>query len=71
MKLRKIGASLGATLPKEMVDRLKLSAGDEVFAIVVDRGILISPCDPDVLEALEHAVTASRRYRAALNELAR
>ena len=71
VKLRKMGGSIGATIPKEMAERLKLAEGDEVFAIETDQGVLISPYDPDVREALEHAANASRRYRNALRELAK
>jgi antitoxin component of MazEF toxin-antitoxin module len=46
--LRQVGGSVGATLPKDMVDRLHLTAADRVLAVETDRGILLSPYDPTV-----------------------
>jgi antitoxin component of MazEF toxin-antitoxin module len=44
--LRRVGGSIGATLPKAMADRLNLAAGDRVLAVETDRGILLTPYDP-------------------------
>lgn len=52
IRLRRAGGSISATLPKDMADRLKLGAGDTVFAVETERGILITPYDPDTEEAL-------------------
>jgi len=71
MKLRRAGGSISATLPKDMADRLKLEAGDTVFAIETERGILITPYDPETEEALAIAGTVARKYRGALRELAK
>ncbi len=71
MKLRRAGGSISATLPKDMADRLKLEAGDMVFAIETERGILITPYDPGTEEALAIAGEVARRYRGALRELAK
>lgn len=71
VKLRRAGGSIAATLPKEMADRLKLAAGDTVIAIETERGILLTPYDPDTEEALSVAREVGRTYRNALRELAR
>jgi putative addiction module antidote len=71
VKLRRVGGSIGATLPKDMADRLHLGVGDRVLALETDRGILLSPFDPEVEEALSIAANASKRYRNALRELAK
>ena len=71
VKLRRAGGSIAATLPKEMADRLKLAAGDNVIAIETERGILLTPYDPDTEEALSIATEVGRTYRNALRELAR
>lgn len=71
VKLRRMGGSVGATLPKEMAERLHLAAGDEVFAVETAHGILLSPYDLDVEEGLAIAAEAQKRYRGALRELAR
>ena len=71
VKLRRAGGSIAATLPKEMADRLKLAPGDTVMAVETDRGILITPYDPDTEEALSIAAEVGRTYRNALRELAK
>jgi putative addiction module antidote len=71
VRLRQVGGSVGATLPKDMADRLNLGAGDRVLAVETDRGILITPYDPVTERALAIATKATRKYRNALRELAR
>lgn len=71
LKLRRVGGSISATLPKDMAERLHLQAGDEVFAVETDRGILLTPYDPDFEEAMSIAAEVSGRYRNALRELAK
>ena len=71
LTLRQAGGSVSATLPKDMVDRLRLEAGDRVFAVGTERGILLTPYDPDAERALTVAAKAAKKYRAALRELAK
>lgn len=67
---RKMGGSIGATLPREMVDRFHIEAGDELTVIETDRGLLITPYDPDFEEAMAAYDRGTRKYRNALRELA-
>ena len=69
--LRRVGGSVGTTLPKEMVDRLDLAAGDRVLAIETERGILLSPYTEELETELAATRRAAKRYRAALHELAK
>jgi putative addiction module antidote len=69
--LRQVGGSLGATLPKDMAERLHLGVGDRVLAVETAEGILLTPFDPVVEAALAAAADVARRYRNALRELAR
>lgn len=71
VKLRRMGGSVGATLPRDMAQRLHLEAGDEVLAVETANGILLSPYDPDVDAGLAIAVEAQKRYRKALRDLAK
>jgi putative addiction module antidote len=69
--LRQAGGSVSATLPKDMADRLHLEAGDRILAVETDRGILLTPYDPDAEEALKVARRTAKKYRNALRELAK
>lgn len=69
--LRQVGGSIGATLPKDMAERLHLAVGDRVLAVETERGILLSPYDPDVEAGLALATHAARKFRNALRELAK
>jgi putative addiction module antidote len=69
--LRRVGGSVGTTLPKEMVDRLQLDAGDRVLALETEQGILITPYTEELDADMAATRRAAKRYRAALRELAR
>lgn len=69
--LRQAGGSVSATLPKDMADRLRLEAGDRVLAVETDRGILLTPYDPDTERALSVAARVAKRHRGALRQLAK
>jgi len=71
VKLRRMGGSIGATLPKDLAERFHLAAGDEVMAVETAHGILLTPYDAEVEEALELAADAQKEHRGALRELAR
>ena len=60
-----------ATLPKDMADRLRLEAGDRVLAVETERGILLTPYDPETERASRVAAKAAKKYRNALRELAK
>lgn len=68
--LRQAGGSVSATLPKDMADRLRLEAGDRVLAVETDKGILLTPYDPETERALKVAAKAAKQYRNALREIA-
>ena len=71
LTLRQVGGSIGATIPKDMADRLHLAAGDRVLAVETDQGILLTPYDPDVEAGLIVAAHAAKKFRNALRELAK
>ena len=68
--LRQTGGSVSATIPSEMARRFHLARGDRVQAIETEHGILLSPFDPTVQEALALATDAARQFQPALRELA-
>jgi putative addiction module antidote len=71
VKLRQVGGSVGATLPKDMADRLNLAPGDRVLAVETADGILLTPYDPTIEKALALAAKSAKRYRNALRQLAK
>ena len=71
LKLKKIGGSVGAILPKEMLQRQHLAANDEVFAVETADGILLTAVDPDTTAALAAYAEAARENRAAMAALAK
>lgn len=71
IKIRRSGGSLSATLPKEYVDHFHMVEGDRAFVVQTDKGILITPYDPDFEKAMKVYKRGARKYRDALNELAK
>jgi antitoxin MazE len=69
--LRQVGGSIGATLPKDMADRLHVKPGDEIFAVETDNGILLTPYDPTFARAMAAYERTASKYRNALRELAK
>lgn len=69
--LRQMGGSIGATIPKELSELFHLKKGDEVFIIETDRGILLTPFDPNFEKAMVVYEKGAKKYRNALNELAK
>jgi putative addiction module antidote len=69
--LRQVGGSIGATLPKDMAERLHLEVGDRVLAVETEQGILLTPFDPDIEAGLALAAKTAKKYRNALRELAK
>jgi len=71
LTLRQAGGSVSATLPKDMADRLHISAGDQILAVETEQGILLTPYDPETEEALAIAANVAGKYRNALRQLAK
>ena len=68
--LRRSGGSVSATIPSEMARRFHLAPGDRIEAIETQQGILLSPFNPTLQEALALASEAARSYQPALRQLA-
>ena len=68
--LRQAGGSVTATLPKDIADRLNVRAGDRVYVVETDQGVLLTPYDPSFDEALQAFDEVRRDYRNTLRKLA-
>ena len=71
LTVRRVGGSVGTTLPKEMAARLHVEPGDRLLAVETIDGILLTPYDPTTEKALAIAARAAKRYRHALRALAK
>ena len=69
--LKKIGGSVATVLPKSMLDRFHLEAGDEVTVVETAEGLLITPYDPDFAAAMVAYDRGAKKYRNALRQLSR
>jgi hypothetical protein len=48
-----------------------MEPGDRILAVETDRGILLTPYNPDAERALRVAARAAKKYRNALRQLAK
>ncbi len=69
--IRKIGNSEGVIIPKEVLDRLGLKAGDELSLEEVDNGMQLIVQQADLAEQVKAARAGMEKYRVALRELAK
>ncbi len=69
-KLRKLGGSVATIIPKPMLDRLHLEAGDEIFLVETADGLMLTPFDPDFADAMTAYERGAKTYRNALRKLA-
>ena len=70
LKITTIGNSAGVILPKELLARLRLGKGDELYALETSDGIRLAVYDPTLAEQMEVAEQVMRERRALLNKLA-
>jgi len=70
LKITTIGNSTGVILPKEILEKLRVSKGDTLFAIETSRGIELTPFNPEVAEQMKLAEQVMREDRDALRKLA-
>ncbi|HQU82253.1 MAG TPA: AbrB/MazE/SpoVT family DNA-binding domain-containing protein [Pyrinomonadaceae bacterium] len=70
LKITTIGNSTGIILPKEMLEKLRVSKGDTLFAIETKQGIELTPYDPEVAEQMKFAEQVMREDRDVLRKLA-
>ena len=70
-KLRKIGNGFGVLLPKEVVERLRVSEGSLLTISETAEGIELSPFDADFSEQVEAFRRTESRHRNTYRELAK
>jgi putative addiction module antidote len=69
--VRRVGNSLGITLPKTIVENYQLSEGDELHLIETAEGVMLTPFNPHFAEWAKAYEKTNKRYRNTLRALAR
>ncbi|CAD7720715.1 hypothetical protein LMG31884_32150 [Xanthomonas hydrangeae] len=70
LKITSIGNSAGIILPKELLARLRLGKGDELYALETPDGIKLTAFDPTLAAQMEVAEQVMRNRRTLLHKLA-
>lgn len=69
--VRQTGTSVSATIPKEMAERHHIAQGDKLFAIDHPDGVLLTPYDPTMADAMAAYERVAKKHRTVLRRLAR
>jgi putative addiction module antidote len=70
LKVTTVGNSVGVILPKEILERLRVSKGDSLYVIETKQGIELTPYNPEFALQMEAAERVMREDRDALRKLA-
>lgn len=68
--IRKIGNSEGVIIPKEVLERLNLRAGDNLVITETKDGIVFKPAEDSFERQMAAAREIMDRYKVALQKLA-
>lgn len=71
LKLIQIGNSVGAIFPKEVLTRLSLAKGDEMYLTESPDGLRITVHNPEFETQMRAAREIMKKRRAVLRELAK
>ena len=71
LKLTQIGNSVGAIFPKELLVRLQLKKGDELYVTETTDGLRITTHNPEFEAQMRVARATMEERRAVLHELAK
>jgi putative addiction module antidote len=70
LKITAIGNSSGVILPRELLARLRVERGDELYALETPDGIRLTTYDPELAAQMEVAEKIMRKRRNLLHKLA-
>ena len=70
LKLTAVGTSTGVIIPKEMLNRMKVTRGDTLHVAETPEGYLITPFDPDIASQVEAGRKFMKEYRDTFKILA-
>jgi len=69
LKITAIGNSAGVILPKELLARLRVEKGDELYALETPDGVRLTTYDPELAAQMEVAEEVMRKRRLLLHKL--
>ena len=69
--VRRVGNSLGITLPKTIVKNYHLNEGDELHLVETGEGIVLTPFNPKFSEWAKSYERTNQRFRNTLKALAK
>ena len=70
VKVTTVGNSAGIVLPKEVLERLRVSKGDTLYVIETPDGVQLTPYDPEFASQMDTAEKVMRKRRDVLKKLA-
>lgn len=70
VKVTTVGNSTGIVLPKELLEKLRISKGDNLTVTETSRGLELSAYDPEFTEGMKIAEEVMREDRDVLKKLA-
>lgn len=70
LKVTAIGNSTGVILPKELLEKLRISRGDELMVHETPDGIMLTPFDAEFARQMDVAEKIMRNRRNLLRKLA-
>lgn len=70
LKIVTVGNSAGVVLPRELLARLRLDKGDELYVTELPDGIKLQPYDPEFEHQMQVAERIMREERDLLRKLA-
>lgn len=68
--VRKIGNSEGVILPREVLERLNIKAGDKLAIVATAKGLSLEPIDDIFEQQMKAAREVMDKYKVALQKLA-
>ena len=71
LKITTVGNSSGIILPKDVLERLKVSKGDRLYLIEEKDGYKLTPYDKEFVDQMEQAEAIMREDRDVLKVLAK
>lgn len=70
VKVTTVGNSVGIVLPKELLERLRISKGDTLHVTETPTGVELTPYDEEFAKQMEVAEQVMRKRRDVLKKLA-